>query len=79
MRTGEARDGDARVSLAQSVFSCTHYFQAPATRSFMRPYYFQVHASQAKSMFSGFIPYNSRYPLMFLIPIKFSVVWPIEK
>lgn len=29
-RKGRARDGDTRVSLARSVLSCTHYFQAPA-------------------------------------------------
>lgn len=32
------RDGDTRVSLARSVLSCTHYSQAPAPRSFLRPY-----------------------------------------
>ena len=65
MRNSEARDGDTRVSLARSVLSSTSYFQAPAPRSFLRPYYLnQVHASQAKGMFSGFMPYNSRYPLL---------------
>ena len=50
MRESGARDGDSRVSLARSVLSCAHYFQ--------------VHVSQAKDMFSGFMPYNSRYPLL---------------
>ena len=34
-RTG-TREGDTRVSFSCTVFSCAHYFQAPATQATMR-------------------------------------------
>ena len=33
-----AREGDTRASLAHSVSSCAHHFQAPATQARLEPF-----------------------------------------